>query len=706
MRRLLVVAVGLVIGALVFSACGGGEVLTPTSTAAPTPTPTPTPTPHPGAVLPELVKVADLPGGDIVDLAFAASKPNVVYLASFTNAMGIWRSDDAGETWRQVLADSAAGGPAHIHRIAVHPTDPDVVLIAGPRNLIKMVMAEGGVQWKSVYPPVVPAEDPTIHMFAPAFSPSMPSVAYVAHKQGNILKSTDGGDTWQAVSRIESEGRIASIAVDPRRPDTVYVGAGVTVFKSTDGGGEWQPVLAQGTDGAPSDFAISPASSDVVFAATPGGLFKTSDGGATWRRTLDHKAHSVQVAPSDSRVVYAGTPEGVFKSSDGGETWVPHTTGMDYINVGPLAVHPTDPNTVIAGSNINLWTRYGGPFPASTQGEGIYKTTDGGISWVRKGNEFIDVDVIEVAVDPDNPDVVYVGTRCSRGLYRSVDGGTSWAVRATDHQHTTHYTMRLAVTMDSVLWLTSSYGMDWSSDGGQTLQATLDKQRRHFHGIAISPHDPRLMFVGTVSQGFDPLQVQATYYPGARILRSTDGGRTWLEVGEGFPSGADTAIEDFAFDPFDPEVIYASTSTHHRITGVLSDTLGIYKSSDGGQTWTPANTGLADKNVHSIVASPVKEGLLYAGTTTGVFRSTDGGGTWVYIGLSEHVHRLLIDPAEPSFLYAGTDNGLFWSFNGGDTWQRLESVPAKPVTGLAMDAQGRVLYAAVNTVGVFKGVKP
>lgn len=79
-------------------------------------------------------------------------------------------------------------------------------------------------------------------------------------------------------------------------------------------------------------------------------------------------------------------------------------------------------------------------------------------------------------------------------------------------------------------------------------------------------------------------------------------------------------------------------------------------------------------------------------------------GTWTYIGLDKHVHRLLIDPVEPRSLYPGTDEGLFWSFNRGDLWQRLEAVPAEPVPGLAMEAQGRVLYAAVNTVGVFKGV--
>lgn len=685
----------------------------PEETPTPPPTPTLTPTLPTGVTPPELVRVADLPGGDIKDIVFAPSDPNVVYLASDTNAMGVWRSDNAGETWRQVSAQYAfpvisgpplGRTPVHTQSIAVHPDNPDMVLVGDVHGLIKMVMVGGGGVGKNAYPAEVrPGLMHTIT--AVAFSPSMPNLAYGADENGEILKSTDSGDTWQAVSRVDSIPH--SLAVDPHSPHTLYVGTATGVSKSTNGGRDWQQML---TVGEVFSLSITAGAPDSVFAATSEGVFKSSDGGATWRRTLELKTHSVEVAPSDARVVYAGTPEGVFKSGDGGETWRPHATGMEYLNVGPLAVHPRDPNTVIAGSNINLWTRYGGPFPASTEGEGIYKTTDGGLSWVRKGKgEFIDVDVIEVAVNPNNPNVVYAGTRASRGMYRSEDGGDSWTILPKSPGEIAHYpwgiahyTMRIATVGDSILWLTGASGMTWSPDRGQTWEQPLDMQSRHFHGIGISPHDPWSIFVGTVAR--DP--IGTTYYPGARILHSPDGG-SWQEVGAGFPSGADTAIEDFAFDPFNTSVVYVATSSHHRLVPEpLSITLGIYKSADGGQTWTPANTGLADKNVHSIVASPAQAGLLYAGTTTGVFRSTDGSTTWTHIGLSNHVHRLLVDPAEPDSLYAGTDSGLFWSFNGGDTWQRLDSVPAKPIISLTMDARGRVLYVAVNTVGVFKSVKP
>lgn len=660
-----------------------------------------TDTPAAGAIPPRLVKLADLPGGDIMDIEFALGNPNVVYLASNTNNMGIWRSDDAGETWRNVFNDNAnPGGPVHTNDIAVQPDNPDVLLAEG-HGLFKLVMVEGALLRHRDTPQGWPSGG------AVGFSPSVPTLAYAADGNGNISKSPDGGDTWETVARLES-GHIFSLVVDPQSEAKLYAGTETGVYKSTDAGQKWKQVLANGT----FDLAIAPGDSNLIFAAGGSGIFKSPDGGTTWRRTLDRHAYSVGVAQSDSRVIYAGTPEGVFKSSDGGEVWVLRDTGMDYPNVGPLAVHPKDPNTVIAGSNINLWTWYGGPFPISTEGEGIYKTTDGGLSWVRKGErEFVDVDVIEVAVDPNNPNIVYSGTFCSRGIYRSEDGGASWTVingglagreRVRD---LAHYTMRI-VTAGSVLWLTSQGGIIWSTDGGRTWQppGTLAQPPggRHYHGIAISPQDANVIFVGTV--GYDP--PGTTYYLGARILRSTDGGLSWQEVGAGFPSGSDTGIEDIAFDPINPKVVYVATSSHHhgRTNLDVSVTVGIYKSTDGGDSWMPVNTGLANQDVSSIAVSPSKAGLVYAGTAGGVFRSFDGGATWAALSLTEHVFRLLIDPADPRSIYAGTETGLFWSPDEGDSWQRLESVPAKHVTGLAMDANGQVLYAAVNLVGVFKGV--
>lgn len=206
------------------------------------------------------------------------SSPNVVYLASEPNAMGIWRSDGAGDTWRQVLADYGEGGPAHIHDMAVHPDNPDVVLVADAHSLIKVVVVERGAEWTIVYPPT-PDEnaEQAVTVFTAGFGPSMSGVAYAVDEHGNILKSPDDGDTWQAVGRLELGFRV-SLAVDPSDPDTVYVGTGTGVFKSTDGGRNWQQVLPE--DGM--DIAIAAGAPDSVFAAGGSGIFKNTDAGSPW----------------------------------------------------------------------------------------------------------------------------------------------------------------------------------------------------------------------------------------------------------------------------------------------------------------------------------------------------------------------------------------------------------------------------------------
>ena len=134
------------------------------STPAPTPPPSPVPTPSPAptALLPDLVKVADLPGGHISDIAFAPSNPDVVYLASNVNAMGVWRSDDAGESWQRVFYDKY--GATHTNVLAVHPTNAQIVLVGDLHGRITKT-SDGGSRWTDVYQ----GESP---VFALAISPS------------------------------------------------------------------------------------------------------------------------------------------------------------------------------------------------------------------------------------------------------------------------------------------------------------------------------------------------------------------------------------------------------------------------------------------------------------------------------------------------------------------------------------------------------
>ena len=158
-------------------------------------------------------------------------------------------------------------------------------------------------------------------------------------------------------------------------------------------------------------------------------------------------------------------------------------------------------------------------------------------------------------------------------------------------------------------------------------------------------------------------------------------------------------------------MVYVSTSSYEIGLPRTSTAVGIYKSVDGGNSWNAVNNGLAtvspmiSVDVNALAASPTTPGLLYAGTGNGAVRSTDGGTGWALTGLARQVFSMVIDPTDDDTAFAGTDSGLFQTTDGGVTWERMDSVPSGRVASLAIDPKGRMLYAAVNNVGIFKGVR-
>lgn len=551
---------------------------------------------------------------------------------------------------------------------------------------------DGGETWRQVYEGPAP-------VWALAFSVPRPDVVYAGTEDGAVVRSEDGGRSWSTVSRVPADA-IASLAVDPAEADTVYAGTRVGLYRSTDGGSAWEQLIS---GNEVLRVAMTAARPGLILAATPGGVFRSVDGGDGWERALEQHAHSVQVAPASANVVYAAAADGVYRSDDGGATWKPRSKASSFREVGSLAVHPTDPETVLTGTNIWQWTFHHDRFPASTAGEGAYKTTDGGASWA-KTTGIVDLDVIAVAVDANDPNVVYAGTEWSRGIFRSDDGGAAWVlVRGgpADADDIAHYTIKLATDRDSNVYMTGRFGFARSENGGESWDS-LGVPRRHCHGFAISPHDPRLIFIGT-STAQDPTESEAL--PGGRILRSIDGGGSWSEVGPGFPGGADTSVHDFAFDSEDRARVYVCTASHEFGLPPTATALGVFTSVDGGETWVNANDGLMTTEVEALATSPETSGVVYAGTAEGLFRSNDVGSQWALTALREPVSSLVIDPRDGDVIFAGTHAGLFWSADGGGAWKRIDSVPLRPVHALAMDPSGQALFAAVNDVGVFKGVR-
>ena len=249
-----------------------------------------------------------------------------------------------------------------------------------------------------------------------------------------------------------------------------------------------------------------------------------------------------------------------------------------------------------------------------------------------------------IVVDPHNQRIVYAVDDGFPTLIKSTDAGASWRV---------------------ALQSGSQSPVGYSQSFYHSLLASA---------LAFDPRAPRTIYAG------------ATFARAYRLIKSTDGGRSWRNAGL---KGQE--VEALAISP-NSRIIYAGTSA---LTGLL------FKSTNGGATWQ--TTGLANTEVPQLALDPRNAETVYAGAgfDGGVFKSTNGGESWRLIGLrDDDVEALAINPAKSQTVYAGTLNGLFKSTDAGRTW-RSAGPGGKEVWAVAIAPSGRVVYAGGNDGMVF-----
>ena len=297
--------------------------------------------------------------------------------------------------------------------------------------------------------------------------PSAPATIYIASANGGVLKTTDEGENWKHIFDKYPTTSIGDIAIDPTDPNIVWVGtgeanilrssmAGTGIYKSTDAGETFEHMGLTDTQHI-SRILINPQDSNVIYVAAAGheytpnperGVYKSTDGGTTWTHAFykDEKTAVIDLAidPSDPDILYAGTaprmryrwndpkpgPEtGIYKTTDGGETWNALTEGLPDFSAGEhervgLSVCASDPNVIYAAIN-----RAAGPRDAV--GAELYRSDDKGETWRRPdGSEeargtFSSYGWFfgQVRADPTNPDTVYL---MGLSFRRSDDGGKTW----------------------------------------------------------------------------------------------------------------------------------------------------------------------------------------------------------------------------------------------------------------------------------------
>ncbi len=331
--------------------------------------------------------------------------------------------------------------------------------------------------------------------------------------------------------------------------------------------------------------------------------------------------------PSQPNVFYRDAENGgVWKSDNSGLTWVSLFKGDENDSLGSLAVAPSDPDVIYAGSGEATMR------PDLSIGNGLYKSTDAGKTWqhlgLRKGQQ-----LASIAVDPHNPDRLFVavlghpyGPNKQRGVFRSTDGGH---------------------TFQKVLYENENTGAA---------------------EVALDPSNPKIVYAVLWAARVAPMvtgRVPLSKVPGSGVYKSTDGGATWQKIGKGLPTVAQGLGRiRIAIAPSDPERIYASARR------------GIYRSDDAGLIFHRVSHERRTAGGFLTVA-PHDPDELYV-SQTALYRSMDGGKTFTAIrgapGGNDY-HHVWIDPSNPGIMAVGVDQGATVSVDGGKTWSSWYNQP-------------------------------
>ncbi|MEJ2538465.1 MAG: glycosyl hydrolase [Gemmatimonadota bacterium] len=352
----------------------------------------------------------------------------------------------------------------------------------------------------------------------------------------------------------------------------------------------------------------------------------------------------IEVDPRDAAVWYvAAGSGGLWKTTNAGTTWTPVFDEQPSYSIGDVALDPTNPDVVWVGTGENVSGRH------VAWGSGLYRSRDGGGTWESAGlpeSEHIG----KILVHPEDGDVLLVAAEGplwseggERGVYRSADGGATWEAVLTVDEHT------------------GATDLEFDPSDPEVVYAATFQRRRHVWGYLAGG-------------------------PGSGVWKSTDGGVTWRELTRGLPSG-DMGKIGLAVTPADPGRVYATIEAG-------PEERGFYRSVDRGESWERRNSyisgGTGPHYYQEIEASPADPELVIQMDV--FFQITrDGGATFSNLGTGREKHSdnhaLWIDPADTRHMLAGTDAGLYETFDRGASWKHFPNLPISQFYKVAVSSR-------------------
>ncbi len=649
-------------------------------------------------------------GGRTADVEGVAGNPNLVYVG--TASGGIWKTTNGGMSWTPIFERQ---GTISIGDLAVDPNNSDVIWAGtGETNVRNSVSFGDGV-----------------------------------------YRSNDGGKSWQHMGLKETE-RISAIIVSPRDPNTVYVGAlghafGPNpergVFMTTDGGKSWQKTLYIDPEHGVSDLAMDPENPNILYAGMwhflrkpwtfesggeKGGLYKSIDGGRTWKKITEGLPKllgriGVRAAPSNPNVVYAivESKEGsLYRSDDKGETFKQVSKDQRIVQRGfyytRVRVDPTDENRV-----------YG---VAST----LYLSIDGGHTFKPMSTR-THVDYHAFWIDPKDPNYMWQGQ--DGGVAVSHNKGETWQYVNNmplgqfyqiyaDNRQPFYYVM--GGLQDNGSWTGPSrtrepagiLNDDWrmvsfgdgfymynhpdnpdlyisEAQGGSIV--LTDMQNREQQSITPAAEDgggpasnAKYRFNWNAPIHISSHDKNTVYLGGNVLFKSTDFGRTWQKISGDLTTndpekqknaGGPVSIENTAAEYNNTIISIAESPVKKGMIWAGTDDGNLQLTTDAGQTWNNLV-----RNVKGLGTAPLISHVEPSRTSADtayvsfdrhmlddfkpyIYKTTDSGKNWTDISgnLPEGAYVWVVreDPKNTNLIYAGTELGLFASYTGGKEWVSL-----------------------------------
>ncbi|HEX9632496.1 MAG TPA: hypothetical protein VGA02_08510, partial [Gemmatimonadales bacterium] len=678
--------------------------------------------------------------GRISDLAIAPDKKTwYVGVASG----GVWKTTNAGTTFTPIFDGE---GSYAIGVVALDPRNPNVVWVGtGENNVLRSVSYGDGV-----------------------------------------YKSVNGGRSWEHVGLRESQ-HIGKILIDPRNTDVVYVAAHGPLFtsggdrglyKTTDGGRTWTRILDGGEWAGVADVVMHPSNPNILIAST-------------WQKVRRQWGY-----------IAGGPQSSLQRSTDGGATWTRVHTGLPSEELGRigLAISPVDPDVVYA------------IVEAANRRGGFYRSTDNGITWQRMGDHTtIGLFYQEIFADPANVNRVY--SMDVRTMITD-DGGRTFRVLGERNKHVDNHALWIDPDDTDHLIIGCDGGLYETWDGGQTYDWFQNLPLAQFYRVEVDNSLPFYRIYGGTQDN--------STMGGPSRTRTRAGARNsdWFltQGGDGFQTRIDPTDPDIAYSESqhgvltrfnlatgervsiqpDPEPGEPGLRWHwdapliispHAPSRLYFAAQRLFRSDDRGGAWRPVSPDLTrqiDRNrltlmgrvwsvdavaknastslygsIVTLAESPLREGLLWAGTDDGLMQvSEDGGQNWraissvsgvpdtifvsrvtpsahdvntIYASFDNHkagdfkpyvarstnlgrswtlisgnlpergsVYVVLEDHVDPNLLYAGTEFGLFVTNNGGQRWTQLRSgLPVIQVRDLALQKREDDLVVATFGRGFY-----